>query len=161
MQKHPDLDKYLISSVSQFLFRTAFSLPNLTCIRNTMRFTPWSTLKTASIISAVVLLSLIPAANADMVIDFSSPIAGAAYLVGTPVQITWYIAEDDRPLDGVYGNLFLMDGSGAAYLLAPGVSLLDDGASVAFPYVQPGNDYYIEIETDIANFQSSYFSLHG
>ncbi|KAF8465607.1 hypothetical protein DFH94DRAFT_686338 [Russula ochroleuca] len=119
-----------------------------------MRFTPWSKLKTASIIFAVALLSLIPAANADMVIDFSSPIAGAAYFVGTSVQITWYIAEDDIPLDGIYGNLLLMNGSGAAC-----VSLLGDGASVVFPYVQPGNDYYIKIETAIANFQSSYFSL--
>jgi hypothetical protein len=39
-------------------------------------------------------------------------------------------------------------------LLAPGVSLLDDGASVAFPYVQPGNDYYIEstYQSDLSQF---------
>jgi hypothetical protein len=82
-----------------------------------MRFTPWSTLKTASIISAVVLLSLIPAANADMVIDFSSPIAGAAYLVGTPVQITWYVLkmreserEDGSLTVGIAGTSLKMIG---------------------------------------------------
>jgi hypothetical protein len=80
-----------------------------------MRFTPWSKLKTASIIFAVALLSLIPAANADMVIDFSSPIAGAAYFVGTSVQITWYVLkmreserEDGSLTAGIAGTLLKM-----------------------------------------------------
>ncbi|KAH9991366.1 hypothetical protein BJV77DRAFT_962849 [Russula vinacea] len=81
-----------------------------------MRFTTWSTLKTAFIISALALLSLIPVANADVEIVFTSPKAGSTYYFGTNQgmnTIDWYIAADDIKLDGVYGSIFLMDGTGS------------------------------------------------
>ena len=65
-----------------------------------MRFTTWSTLKTAFIISAVALLSLIPAANAKVEIVITVPEADKTYIFGTNQgtnTVTWYVLNRGNP----------------------------------------------------------------
>ena len=65
-----------------------------------MRFTTWSTLKTAFIISALALLSLIPVASADVEIVFTSPEANLTYYFGTNQRtntIDWCVLDIGNP----------------------------------------------------------------
>ena len=72
---------------------TTLSRPNRTCIQHTMRFTTWSTLTNAFIISTVALLSLIQAVNAfDPELFIMSPNGFQPPLVpGDLMTVRWYV----------------------------------------------------------------------
>ena len=86
-------DEYLVSYVCQSRFQSPLSRPNWTCIQHTMRFTTWSTLTNAFIISTVALLSLIQAVNAfDPELYLMSPNGFEPPLVpGDLMTIRWYV----------------------------------------------------------------------
>jgi hypothetical protein len=84
-------DEYLVSSVCQFFFQPPLSRPNQTCIQHTMRFTTWSTLTNAFIISTVALLSLIQAANALDLYIVTPNSHDSPFLSGGPITIRWYV----------------------------------------------------------------------
>jgi hypothetical protein len=62
-----------------------------------MRFTTWSTVKSTFIIATIALLSSIPAANADVEIVYTSPVAGVTYYIGQSIDIAWYVLTRENP----------------------------------------------------------------
>jgi hypothetical protein len=105
-------DKYLVASVCPYclFFQSIFSPPNPSCIQHTMRFTAtWSTLKNTFIFSAIALLSLAPAANADTDIEFTAPLANERVGMNTVYTAKWYVPREEaerlimiRPLTRKY-----------------------------------------------------------
>jgi hypothetical protein len=56
-----------------------------------MRFTSLSTLTNTLFISAVALVSLIPAANAFVFVTFTDPGPGTSYHAGDTMLVKWYV----------------------------------------------------------------------
>ena len=85
-------DEYLVFYVCQFLFQPPFFRPNRTCIQHTMRFTTWSPLTNAFIISTVALLSLIQVANAFAELFIITPNGRElSPIPGDSITIRWYV----------------------------------------------------------------------
>jgi hypothetical protein len=61
-----------------------------------MRFTSLSTLTNTLFISTVILLSLIPAANAYAVVVFTNPTNGTVYHAGDTIPVKWYVPKGGK-----------------------------------------------------------------
>ena len=90
-----------------------------------MRFTTWSSLTNAFIISTIALLSLIQAANAFMLLYMLEPNGyERPFLPGDLMKIRWYVpipagskVSDDQYFRAVYNNSAVPDTTGTPHLM--------------------------------------------
>jgi hypothetical protein len=61
-----------------------------------MQFTSWSTLKNTLFFSTIAMLSLTPAANATVFLDFTHPAHGTVYTIGHSYRLEWYVPKKGK-----------------------------------------------------------------
>ncbi|KAH9989948.1 hypothetical protein BJV77DRAFT_1069213 [Russula vinacea] len=129
-----------------------------------MRFTT----SNVFIISAVALLSLIPAANA-IEIGFINPKPAQTYSVGESVTVDWFVLDPDNETLGQSGDFYMKNFDGFSVLLAKDVAILSSSFPLTIPSAPPtaesdygllGSSYYVSFETyNFGVFNSELFYI--